>query len=105
MLTKKQFIKLLTDFKQIEEDINNVDKALKKLDPDFGGFYLSRVSTLITDALKAAMNDEYDYIGYWVYELDYGSKWKKGTITTKEGKDIKLKTAEDLYDYIIKTSK
>jgi hypothetical protein len=102
MLTKEKFIRALTELKSLEEDIDNVHVALQKLDPDFGGFYLSRVSTLIVNLLKDAMNDKYDYIDYFIYELEYGKKWKKGMITDKNKKDIKLQTAEDLYNYIIK---
>ena len=101
MITKERFIKTMQDLKVLEDDIRDVDIALKKLDPDFGGFYISRCLTLTLDLLKAAMNDEYDYIGYYIFEIDWGKKWKPGTITENNGKkDIKLKTLEDLYNYI-----
>lgn len=102
MLTKEKFIKMINEFKVLEEDIKNVHIALQKLDPDFGGFYLSRVNTLIVNLFKEAMNDKYDYINYFIYELEYGKKWKKGMIIEEnKKKDIKLQTSGDLYDYIV----
>ena len=105
MLTKEQFIKSIIELKQIEEDLEDVHQALQKLDPDFGGFYLSRVSTLVIDLLQSAMNDESEDISYFIYELDWGGKWKKGAYTDKDKKDIKLKTIEDLYNLLIKNNK
>jgi len=102
-LTKKRFINYITTLKLIESDLHKVHIAFKKLDPDFGGFYLSRFSTLIIKVLQDAMQDKYDYINYFIYELDYGKKWKKGMITRKNGEDVKLKTPEDLYNYLIET--
>ena len=105
MLTKEQFIKSLTELKQLEEDIEKVHLALRKLDPDFGGFYICRLSTLVVDLLQSSMNDKVEDISYFIYELDYGKKWKKGTYTDKDKKDIKLKTMEDLYNLLIKNNK
>lgn len=101
MITKERFIITLTELKQLDEDIEGVHKALKKLDSDFGGFYIGRLSTLIIGLLEASTNDTDSFLSYWIYELDWGKKWKKGTVTSKEGKDIKLKTMDDLYNYII----
>lgn len=101
MLSKQDFIKTMIELKKLDEDIRDVDLALKKLDPDFGGFYISRCTTLIVDCLKSAMNDKDDWISYYIYELEWGNKWKKGTVTDNK-KDIKLKTLDDLYNYIIK---
>jgi len=105
MLSKEKFIKAILELRSIEEDIESVHKALQKLDPDFGGFYLSRVNTLIVQLLQDSMDDKYENISYWIYELNYGKTWHKGCIIDKNKKDIKLKTAEDLYKYIQENNK
>jgi len=105
MLSKPKFIKFIKELQSIELDIEGVHKALQKLDPDFGGFYLSRVNTLIVKLLQESVNDQEEWISYWIYELDYGKKWRKGTVTDKNKKDIKLQTAEDLYNYIVENNK
>lgn len=101
MITKERFIKTLRELKQLETDIENVHKALKQLDPDFGGFYLSRVSTLIIDLLQASMDDKYEWISYFIYELNWGKTYHKKSISDKDGNNIKLKNVGDLYNYLI----
>ena len=50
--------------------------------------------------LKKMMHDKYDYIEYFIYELDYGRKYEAGMITDESGQDIDIHTSELLYDFI-----
>jgi|SRR3990167_3343423 len=100
-MTRKQFIKILKDLKLLIDDIDNVHVAMKKLDPNFGGFCISRVDTLILDVLEVAMDDQNDWISYYVYDLNWGKDWEEGKITSKAGEDIQLKTFNDLYNILI----
>ena len=43
-------------------------------------------------------DSEYPLIDYWVYELDCGEDWERGTVTDDNGHDIPLETISDLYD-------
>lgn len=100
-ITLEQFTKLMVEFKQLLEDEREVHVALQKLSPDFGGFYLSRYSELFLEMLKLLTDDgESDWIGYYIYELEWGKKYHKGCITDKNKKDIPLKTIKDLYNII-----
>jgi hypothetical protein len=96
MLNKKDFIKIMEDYKQLDDNIKNIDNAFKKLDIDFGGFALSPAHEIIGNLLKLSMEDENDWIGYYIYELNWGRKYEDGCI--KDGdQNIKLQTLEDLY--------
>jgi len=102
-MTKKDFIKAMTDLKLLKDDLNNAHNALRKLDPDFGGLYLGRVENLVLDILTTVMNDKKNgWIIYYIYELDCGKKYHKGCVISKNGKNIKLKTFTDLYNILIK---
>ena len=50
--------------------------------------------------LKELVNDEYDYISYFMWELDFGKDYTDGTITEADGTIIKLENASDLYNLI-----
>lgn len=50
--------------------------------------------------LKRIMHDQYEYIDYFIYELDYGRKYEAGMITDENGQDIDIHTPELLYDFI-----
>ena len=55
----------------------------------------------IVALLEEVMHDKEDgWISYWCWELDFGRKWKPGTITD-EGRDIKLQTIADLHVYLL----
>ena len=42
------------------------------------------------------MDDKDDWIGYFLWELDFGRKWKKHSVEIN-GKSVKLKSASDLW--------
>ena len=44
-------------------------------------------------------NHEHSWIEYYMWELHFGRKWKKGIVKIK-GKDFKLQTASDLWDIL-----
>ena len=47
------------------------------------------------------MNDNHrdSWIEYYIWDLDFGRKWKKDSVKVK-GKNFKLKNAYDLWDLL-----
>ena len=45
------------------------------------------------------------WIEYFVFELDFGRDYVKGLIQDKDGNEIMLRNAEDLYDLLITNMK
>lgn len=101
-MKKEQFIEIMTELVSIKEDMDSVNKAFRKLDPDFNFFSLGRAETLIVKTLALSVGDtEKDsWISYWLYENDCG----KGTclVTEKDGTNVPIKTIEDLWNIITK---
>lgn len=91
----------MVDFLDLEDKVEALSKALIYLSPESGGLRLESHSQLILDLIKDLSGDEANDISYWLYDLNRGKDWKKGCITDKDGRDIKLKTLDDLYDSII----
>ena len=61
-----------------------------------------KTSTLIRQNLNKIFNCELsDDIGYFIYELEFGSKWHEGMVLDKNGNDIPLKDASDLYNLLL----
>lgn len=104
MLTKKQFKKHILRLKELtneQDKINNVMKKSKLADGfNVGLFGITWYEDLIIKILKDTFNDKSDWIGYWIYELDFGKDYKKGCVKSKEGKNIPLKTIDDLYNLL-----
>jgi len=101
MIDKETFCKYMREWESLEADTKNAHEALKKLDPDFGGLYLGRHSSLISNLLSDLMNDNHkdSWISYYVYELDFGKKANEYKVGF-EGRDYVLDTPEALYDFI-----
>ena len=46
------------------------------------------------------MYDKYDYIEYFIYELDYGREYEIGMVQDEYGQDIDIHTSDLLYDFL-----
>ena len=101
MIPRSEFLHIMNLYKGVLEAERGVDRAFKKLDRDFMGFSLTQHGAIIDSLLKLAMEDECDWIGYYMYELDWGNKYKRGSVK-ENNKNIPLKTIEDLYNMLTK---
>ena len=98
---KEHFIKLMEHVITVDKGSKKLDIALKEFsnDNEFTGFYMDNY--VIIETLQDIFNDkENDWINYWMFELDCGKLYKRGMVTEK-GKNIKLKTLDDLYKVLI----
>jgi hypothetical protein len=103
MISKKAFVDIMNEYKSLREDEISMYNVMRKLDPDFGGFGLTRHAVLIDKLLRLLMEDEpCDWIGYFNYELECGKIDGKVTLDKKK---IKLRTFEDLYNLLTKERK
>ena len=103
MLSKEKFIEYLERYKELADIEENLNSTVKSLCPDFNNFYLDKHSSLILDMLKDLMNDTEDWIGYYIYELDWG---KNGIncITLSDNTIYSLTNYDELYEYIVSNS-
>lgn len=105
-MTKEQFIKHISELVKLKNEVDKVSGILYHsfLNESLGSplIGINLYEDLLVKILKDCFNDESDYIGYWLYELECGKKWYKGMITDENGKDIKLKSIEDLWNVINK---
>jgi len=99
-MDKTTFKKLMNEFIALRKDEDKLQEAMKKFDPDFGYFSLGRYETLFINTMKKALNDKYDYLDYWIYDLNFGKEAKKNSVTEKDGTPIPIKTLDNLYDII-----
>lgn len=109
MISKKAFVILMKGLKdQHEKDHENGKLITKMGDPEFNNhtfiFSTPLINTVMT-ALQIEMKDKYDSgwsdISYWIYDLDFGRKWKPKMVTRKDGSDVVLNTAHKLYDWLV----
>lgn len=104
------------DFVEKEVFVNILDKIVKQIefDKDFSSklqdlfpedrIYIGYDNSNAIDAAIKALGEltgdqETDWISYWLWELNCGESYEIGYVT-KDGKDIPLKTPEDLYNML-----
>lgn len=101
MITKEEFVTVMKEIEYCHRysdklnnffHQNNVDGYL--FQPDCTETALRLLHLIFKNA------DVDEWISYFCYELDFGKKWKEGMVKDKDGADIKLQTAEDLYNLL-----
>ena len=104
-MNKELFIDTINSIqKQIEIDRKN-SSMLQEMFPDdsiYCGYNNSELFNALNKTLKESMKDEYDWIDYFMYELDFGKKYYDGCVLDKDKSIIDLSTAENLYEFLIK---
>ena len=103
MIRKDDFVNSINALlKQAERD-EDVNEALDVICNNKYSFCVAETSTIVTtallDLLRNLINDEDDYIGWWLYE-DVEKEVKDAF-----GNIIELDTPEKLYDFLISNYK
>lgn len=100
---KKMFIETM---KEIEKQHNHDSKCAKAFKVLLPNDYISNydnhwLQNQLIKIVQIAMNDNKkdSWIEYWMWELDFGKKWKENSVQIK-GKSFNLQTAEDLWDLL-----
>lgn len=105
MITKPQFLSALNKLASQDLEDNYISTHLQRICPESYVMFATRYAqTGLLDLLEAATHDEDRWISYWLYDLDHGNKYKPGCIRV-EGKNVRLKTPDDLYRMLIKNWK
>jgi len=103
-MNKKIFIKHIKRIRELHIIEDKIQTALNLLTDQEGldvYFNLDKPITFMIDILKDTMNDTFDNIPYFIYDLDFGkNKMAKNCITEKDGKKISLQTPAQLYNYL-----
>ena len=107
MISKEKFVEIINRLKKYDELQNDINElfceSIENKEKDFinaGSICIGHESVVVY--LLENMFDT-DIISYWIYELDYGEKYTKGCIVDEDLNEIDLSTAENLYDYLIKS--
>lgn len=104
MITKIHFVDIINKLKEVNDFVNETnDRARKLSDAVMSDFFNAQSlsishENIVVELLEDMFNDS-DLIGWWLYELDYGRKFKMGDLVDN-GVEIDLSTSEKLYDYL-----
>lgn len=103
VFTKDMFIKAIHEIEKQYNHDRKCSDAFKVLLPnDYTSNYDNHwLQNQLIEILQIAMNDNHkdSWIEYYLWELDFGRKWKKDSVKVK-GKNFKLQNAYDLWDLL-----
>ncbi len=106
ILSQQEFVDLINRLREASDLQEQVDRLFRdsreNVENDFcnaAALQISHESSVVF-LLKRIMNDQYEYIDYFIYELDYGRKYKSGMITDEDGQDVDIHTPNLLYNFI-----
>jgi hypothetical protein len=85
---------------KLQKDYEYMDKVTDILNTDMFYDNLGNSIDVAVDLLRTVMHDTGDWIGYWIYELDFGRKYKSGDVIDVNGVSVPFYSARELYDYL-----
>ena len=107
MISKEKFVEIINRLRNYNYLQNKIDDLFRdnidNKEMDFvnaGSICVGHESVVIY--LLENMFDT-DMISYFIYELDYGKKYKAGCVLDENINEIDLSTPEKLYDYLVKS--
>lgn len=100
-IKKDFFIDCLKSYHELDLFLNNLYKlGIDCLDCDT----LTKFMHNFIDLIRYCSNDrnvhDFSDIEFFIYDLDYGTKWTKESIIDKNGDYIDISTEEKLYNYL-----
>lgn len=102
----ERFVDIINRLQEAADLQEQVDRLVRNsrenIESDFCNAVALQISheSSVVFLLKRIMHDQYEYIDYFIYELDYGRKYEPGMITDENGQDIDIHTPKLLYDFI-----
>ncbi len=98
-ITKKEFKNILKEIIELQKKRDAVAYGLSEISDSF--IFFGKGLDIEIKLLEKIMKDEKtQWISYWYFDLNQGKEYKKGKITDKKGKNIKLETLSDLYNLL-----
>lgn len=105
IISKDKFVEIinrLKNYNNLQNKINDLFRDnIDNKEMDFinaGSICIGHESVVVY--LLERMFDT-DMISYFIYELDYGKKYKAGCVLDENMNEIDLSTPEKLYDYLV----
>ena len=103
VFTKDLFIETIHEIEKQHNHDRKCTEAFKVLlhNDDANGYDNHWLQNQLIKILQIAMNDNHknSWIEYYLWELDFGRKWKKDSVKVN-GKNFKLQNAYDLWDLL-----
>lgn len=103
-MSKESFCKVMDAYKSMWDFTDEMNSLFDKYKSD-GNIYPPMCTDIVIDLLGYIFNDINQWIQYWTFELGFGKQYEDGYVKDERGEVISLKTADDLYDLLVRNMK
>lgn len=101
IINKSEFCRILSKLKKNEDFIDEINDVLRNFGRD-GYMFSTGLEDVIVRLLETVFEDTDEWISYWVWEKGFGDNYEDGDAVDENGDIIHIKTAQNLYDFLIK---
>lgn len=101
IINKSEFCRILSKLKKNEDFIDEINDILRNFGRD-GYMFSTGLEDVIVRLLETVFEDTDEWISYWVWEKGFGDNYEDGDAVDENGDIIHIKTAQNLYDFLIK---
>lgn len=115
MVSEEEFVEIIDRLREVNDFVDEVNDKARKLSDAVRSDFMNASSLsishedIVVNLLKNMFNDENDTLGWWLYEQDYGRKFKIGNLSYEDENGITvypdLGKAEYLYEYLLEEGK
>ncbi len=101
MINKDFFVKVINNIEEVSRYHERLNEFYKTNGVD-GYIYQPDCTVTIIELLHNILEDldKDEWIDYFCFDLDFGKKWEIGMIKDNNGNDVKLESAEDLWEFL-----
>lgn len=103
MISKETFVRTMEQIMEIDEKMNGINRAIRALDSEFGGFYPFKLfEPLLNLLLEIFQDKEREWLEYFIFELDFLRNADEYSITYADGTPIDVSSWDKVYDFLLK---
>lgn len=104
MISKETFVKTINSLQELDSKMSAVDNAMKILNGDFCGFYITEPFDIAINLLEESLDDKEGWISYFIFERDWLEDLTFGDIEIN-GIPVSINNWEEAYDFIVERGK
>ncbi len=107
-MTKQRFCEIIDSLRAADDTRRKVNAIFQRscdhIENDFMNAAALQINHegIVAELLALAMGYEGDTLEWWLWECDYGRKFKLGSFAEADGTAIDVSTAKRLYEYLKK---
>ena len=101
MISKECFVETIEKLEALDKKMDAVDAAMKELNSDFCGFYVTDIFDITINLLEEIFDDyENGWLSYFIFERNWLHDFELGNITIND-EPIEINGWEEVYDFIV----